>query len=81
MLVFSRKKNEDFVIPLTIETLKKLVDAGEDVEISVVCIEIRGDKTRLGIDAPPDVPVHRREVQDRILSGSVRPIFQPMGQQ
>lgn len=37
---------------------------GEDVEIVVV--EIRGDKVRLGIEAPRDLPVHRREVFDAI---------------
>jgi carbon storage regulator len=35
-----------------------------DVEVTV--IDIRGDKVRLGIQAPQDVPVHRREVYDAI---------------
>ncbi len=51
MLVLSRKKNETIVIR-------------DDIVITVV--EIRGDKVRLGIDAPKDVPVHRREVYDKI---------------
>ena len=51
MLVLSRKKNESIRI-------------GED--ITIVVVEIRGDKVRLGIDAPKDVPVHRREVYDAI---------------
>lgn len=51
MLILSRKKNESIVI-------------GETVE--VVIVEIRGDKVRLGIDAPKEVTVHRREVQDAI---------------
>lgn len=51
MLVLSRKKSESIVI-------------GDDVFIVVV--EIRGDKVRLGIDAPKSVPVHRREIYDRI---------------
>jgi len=51
MLVLSRKKNEQIVI-------------GELVVITIV--EIRGDKVRLGIDAPKEVPVHRREVYDAI---------------
>jgi carbon storage regulator len=37
---------------------------GDDVTITVV--DIRGDKVRLGIDAPRDVPVHRREVYEAI---------------
>lgn len=51
MLVLSRKRDEAIMI-------------GEDVEIVVV--EIRGDKVRLGIEAPRDLPVHRREVFDAI---------------
>jgi carbon storage regulator len=52
MLVLSRKKDEKIVI-------------GDN--ISVMVIEIRGDKVRLGIDAPKDVTVHRQEVYDAIM--------------
>lgn len=52
MLVLSRKKNESIVI-------------NNDITITVV--EIRGDKVRLGVKAPKEVPVHRREVYDAIL--------------
>ena len=51
MLVLSRKKNESIVI-------------GDNITIMVV--DIRGDKVRLGIEAPTEVPVHRREVFDSI---------------
>lgn len=51
MLVLSRKKNESIVIADT---------------ITVTVVEIRGDKVRLGIEAPRDVPVHRQEVFDAI---------------
>ena len=51
MLVLSRKKDEKIMI-------------GDDVTLMV--IEIRGDKVRLGIDAPKDVAVHREEVFDAI---------------
>ena len=51
MLVLSRKKDEKIMI-------------GEDVTLMV--IEIRGDKVRLGIDAPKDVSVHREEVFNAI---------------
>jgi carbon storage regulator len=51
MLVLSRKKNESIVI-------------NNDVIVTVV--EIRGDKVRLGIVAPKDVPVHRQEVYEAI---------------
>ena len=51
MLVLSRKKNESIII---------------NDHITVTVVEIRGDKVRLGIDAPKDVTVHRREVYDAI---------------
>ena len=51
MLVLSRKKNESIII-------------NDDITITVV--EIRGDKVRLGVEAPKEVPVHRREVYDAI---------------
>lgn len=51
MLVLSRKKNEEIVI-------------GDDIVLTIV--EVRGDKVRIGIDAPKPVPVHRREVYDAI---------------
>jgi len=51
MLVLSRKKDESIVI-------------NNDIVITVV--EIRGDKVRLGIAAPRDVPVHREEVYEAI---------------
>jgi carbon storage regulator len=51
MLVLSRKKNESIVI---------------NDDITIVVVEIRGDKVRLGVDAPKEVPVHRREVFDAI---------------
>lgn len=51
MLVLSRKKNESIHI-------------GNDIVITVV--EIRGDKVRLGIVAPLEVPVHRQEVYEAI---------------
>ena len=51
MLVLSRKKNEKIVI---------------DENIIITIVEVRGDKVRLGIEAPRDVPIHRSEVYDAI---------------
>ena len=51
MLVLSRKKNESIVI---------------NDNIRIVVVEIRGDKVRLGVDAPKEVPVHRNEVYEAI---------------
>ena len=39
-------------------------------DIKVIVVEIRGDKVRLGIDAPKDTPVHREEVYQAIRAGS-----------
>lgn len=51
MLVLSRKCNEKIII-------------NQDVVVTVV--EIRGDKVRLGIEAPRDISVHRSEVYEAI---------------
>ncbi len=56
MLVLSRKRNESIVI-------------SDNIVITVV--DIRGDKVRLGFDAPKDVPIHRQEVYDSIRSSEV----------
>jgi len=51
MLILSRKKNESIVI---------------DNDITIVVVEIRGDKVRLGVECPKELPVHRKEVYDAI---------------
>lgn len=51
MLVLSRHRDESIMI-------------GDNIVITVV--DVRGDKVRLGIDAPTDIPVHRQEVYDAI---------------
>ncbi len=51
MLVLSRHRDEGVMI-------------GDGIRVSV--IDIRGDKVRLGIEAPKDVPVHRDEVYEAI---------------
>jgi len=51
MLVLSRQKDESIII-------------GDDVEVTIV--DVRGDKVRLGITAPRNISVHRREVYEAI---------------
>ena len=51
MLVLSRKKYESIII-------------GDNITITVV--EIRGDKVRLGIQAPKEVPIWRSEIHQAI---------------
>ena len=52
MLVLTRKTNEQIVIG--------------DNDVVITLVEIRGNKVRLGIEAPKEVPVHRREVFEAI---------------
>lgn len=47
MLVLSRKKNESIII---------------DENIVITVVEVRGDKVRLGIQAPREIPIHRSEI-------------------
>ena len=58
MLVLSRKVNETIII-------------NDNIVITVV--DIRGDKVRLGIEAPKEVPVHRQEVYDAIKRAAEGP--------
>jgi carbon storage regulator len=52
MLVLTRKVHQSIII-------------GDDVE--VVVLEVRGEQVRLGIRAPKDVAVHRKEIYEQIL--------------
>lgn len=72
MLVLTRKPNETIII-------------GDDIEVIVV--EVRGNQVRLGITAPKEIPIYRREIYEEIHSsapkigaaptniGSTRPAF------
>ncbi|MAT82387.1 MAG: carbon storage regulator [Phycisphaerae bacterium] len=77
MLVLSRHRDEAIMI-------------GDEVEITIV--DIRGDKVRVGINAPSQIPVHRREIYDAIRQeneqasgftgnpiGSIHPDDRPAG--
>jgi carbon storage regulator len=69
MLVLSRKKNESIII---------------NDDIVVMVVDVRGDKVRLGIQAPREVAVHRREIYDAIKRAeeektTVRPTDTPAG--
>ncbi|NLJ99999.1 MAG: carbon storage regulator CsrA [Clostridia bacterium] len=63
MLVLTRKNNETLVI-------------GKDIFVTV--LDIQGDRVKLGIDAPRDISIHRKEIFDAIaeenkLATTVRP--------
>lgn len=51
MLVLKRKRGESITI-------------GDDIVIEIV--DVSGHSVRVGITAPPEVPVHRKEIYDRI---------------
>lgn len=57
MLVLSRQRDESIII-------------GDTIVVTIV--DIRGDKVRLGIDAPTEIPVHRREVYEAIQRENLR---------
>lgn len=57
MLVLSRKRDESIII-------------GDNIIVTIV--EIRGDKVRLGVTAPREVSVHRKEVWEAIQRESLR---------
>lgn len=57
VLVLSRKKNETIVV-------------GDELRITI--LDIRGDKIRIGVDAPRDVSVHREEVYNAIQREAAR---------
>ncbi len=57
MLVLSRQRDESIMI-------------GDNIVITIV--DIRGDKVRLGINAPTEIPVHRQEVYEAIQRENLR---------
>ena len=62
MLVLSRKRDERIVI-------------GDNIVITIV--DVRGDKVRLGIEAPPEIPVHRQEIVDALRRQAAAPSSAP----
>ena len=57
MLVLSRQRDQSIII-------------GDNIVITVV--DVRGDKVRLGIDAPKEITVHRQEVYEAIQRENLR---------
>lgn len=52
MLALTRKIGQSLII-------------GENIEITVV--EVRGDQVKIAVNAPKDIPVHRKEIYEQIL--------------
>ena len=59
MLILTRRTQEAIVI-------------GDNKEIKITVLNIRGGQVQFGIDAPKNVPVHREEVYDRIQSNTTK---------
>lgn len=57
MLVFTRRRNEAIIV-------------ADGIEIRV--LRVSRDSVRLGVTAPPDVPVHRQEIYDQIRAENTR---------
>ena len=57
MLVLSRQRDESIII-------------GDNIVVTIV--DIRGDKVRLGINAPTEIPVHRQEIYEAIQRENLR---------
>jgi carbon storage regulator len=64
MLVLSRKKGQSIMI-------------GHDIEISI--IDVQGEQIRLGINAPRDVTIHRKEVFEEIIQENKHAASTPVG--
>lgn len=62
MLVLSRKRNETILI-------------GENVAVTI--IDIRGDKVRLGVEAPREISVYRQEVHESIKRNGAKTLTEP----
>ena len=61
MLILSRKTNESIVI---------------DGKITIKILRVEGDLVKIGIDAPPDIPVHRKEVYQEIQKNNQEALTQ-----
>ena len=78
MLVLSRFRDESIridlssLIPMISESPESLANILRQ-RMEVMVIDIRGDKVRLGIEAPESVPVHREEVYQRIQEAKGEP--------
>lgn len=66
MLVLARRLNQSFMV-------------GDDIEIVVV--DIRGDQVKLGIKAPKDVSIYRKEVYDEIQKENLEAGKEPIDKQ
>lgn len=58
MLVLSRKKNESVIITVPPSTTP--------TTITIMNVQIKGDTCRIGLDAPKETIIHRKEVQDKL---------------
>ena len=76
MLVLSRQRDESVVCNLNnpglLEDLIAQRDRGAEIQIVLTVVDIRGNKVRLGFQAPTVIQVHRQEVYEAIKKGNER---------
>ena len=70
MLVLSRHQDEDIVTVLDESSLEQLLaqvkETGKPVVLKHKVVDVRGQKVRIGVDAPRAVKIHRSEVWEAI---------------
>jgi carbon storage regulator CsrA len=65
MLVLTRRREQTIYLDFSSMTDAELLALRSNAPISVSVVDVRGDKIRLGFDAPPSVKIDRKEIYDR----------------
>jgi len=71
---FNHKKGLKKMLVLTRGVNEEIIIATSQGEIRVMVADLRHGKARLGITAPTDIPVHRKEVWDAIIKNGENPL-------
>lgn len=55
------------MLVLTRQVGEQIIIGEHDCIITVTAVEVRGNKMRIGIDAPKDIPIHRAEIFEELV--------------